>query len=133
MEGEREGEKHQCVIASHLAPTGGCGPQPRHGSWPGIEPATLWFTACAQSTELYQPGRAWRFQNEVDKRKQCWEMQLVRIKFCYYKFRLVVCFLLFYQDLLVFIILNERKSNWSLKIKVLPQSNLSLLKHTTVI
>ena len=22
MEGEREGEKHQCVIASHIAPTG---------------------------------------------------------------------------------------------------------------
>ena len=27
-EGEREGEKHQCVVASHMAPTGdlGCNP-----------------------------------------------------------------------------------------------------------
>ena len=29
-EGEREGEKHQCVVASHVAPTEGPGPQPRH-------------------------------------------------------------------------------------------------------
>ena len=31
-EGEREGEKHQCVVASHAAPTGDQGPQPRHVS-----------------------------------------------------------------------------------------------------
>ena len=29
-EGEREGEKHQCVVAPHVRPTGGPGPQPRH-------------------------------------------------------------------------------------------------------
>ena len=30
-EGEREGEIHQCVVASHAAPTrGGPGSQPRH-------------------------------------------------------------------------------------------------------
>ena len=28
MEGEREGEKHQCVVASHMAPTGGRGRNP---------------------------------------------------------------------------------------------------------
>ena len=56
MEGEREGEKHQCVVASHMVPTGGRGPQPRHVPWLGIEPATLWFAARAQSAELHQPG-----------------------------------------------------------------------------
>ena len=32
------------------------GLQPRHVPWLGIEPATLWFAAHIQSTELYQPG-----------------------------------------------------------------------------
>ena len=31
-------------------------PQPRHVPQLGIEPATPWFTAHAQSTELHQPG-----------------------------------------------------------------------------
>ena len=30
MEGEREGEKQQCVVASHALPTGGPGLQPKH-------------------------------------------------------------------------------------------------------
>ena len=34
----------------------GPGPQPRHVPWLGIELATLWFAAWAQSTELCQPG-----------------------------------------------------------------------------
>ena len=29
-EGEREGEKHQCVVASPALPHQGPGPQPRH-------------------------------------------------------------------------------------------------------
>ena len=29
-EREREGEKHQCVVASHIPPHWGPGPQPRH-------------------------------------------------------------------------------------------------------
>ena len=29
-EGEREGEKHHCVVASHTPSTGDPGPQPRH-------------------------------------------------------------------------------------------------------
>ena len=41
-EGEREGEKHQCVVASHAPPTGP-GLQPRHVPRLGFEPATLWF------------------------------------------------------------------------------------------
>ena len=38
-EGERKGEKHQCVVASRAPPTG----DPAHVSWLGIKPATLWF------------------------------------------------------------------------------------------
>ena len=37
-------------------PYWGPGPQPRNVSWLGIEPATLWFAARAQSTEPHQPG-----------------------------------------------------------------------------
>ena len=42
-EGEREGEKHQCVVTSWALPTGGPGQKPRHVPWLGTEPATLWF------------------------------------------------------------------------------------------
>ena len=42
-EGKREGEKRQCLVASH-ATFWGSGPQPKHVPWLGIEPATLWFT-----------------------------------------------------------------------------------------
>ena len=52
-EGEREGEKYQCVVASHMAPTGDLAGNP--GVCPDWE-LTLWFAAQAQSTELRQPG-----------------------------------------------------------------------------
>ena len=55
-EGEREKVKHQCVVSSHTPPTGEPSLQPRHVSWLGIEPVTLWFAAGTQSTEPYQPG-----------------------------------------------------------------------------
>ena len=42
-DGEREGEKHQRVVASHMPPYLGPGPQPRHVPQLGIELATLWF------------------------------------------------------------------------------------------
>ena len=35
-EGDREGEKHQCVVASHASPTGDLALQPRHVPWLGI-------------------------------------------------------------------------------------------------
>ena len=53
-EGEREGEKHQCVVASHVAPTGDLARNP--GMPLGMKPVTFWFAAHAQSTELHQPG-----------------------------------------------------------------------------
>ena len=58
-EGEREWEKQQdtSICCFSQAPHWGLGPQPRHVPWLGIELATLWFTACIQSTELHQPGR----------------------------------------------------------------------------
>ena len=40
---EREGEKHQCVVASHTPCTGEHGPELRRVPSLGIEPATLWF------------------------------------------------------------------------------------------
>ena len=57
-EGEREGEKHQCVVAFSTPPTGahwGPGPQARHVPWLGIEPVTLCFSG-TQSTEPHQSG-----------------------------------------------------------------------------
>ena len=57
-EGEREGEKRQCVVASHVAPTGdltrnpGMCPDWESNQWPfGSE-------AGAQSTEPHQPGHS---------------------------------------------------------------------------
>ena len=41
---KEEGEKHQCVVTSHVALTGEPGRQPRHMPWVGIEPVTLWFS-----------------------------------------------------------------------------------------
>ena len=42
-EGERKGEKHQCVVAS-CPPYWGSGLQPKHVPWLGIKPVTLWFS-----------------------------------------------------------------------------------------
>ena len=55
-EEEREGEKHQRVVASRVPCTREPGPQPRHVPQLGIKRATLWFTASVQSTEPHQPG-----------------------------------------------------------------------------
>ena len=56
-EGERQGEKHQCVFASCMPPTRDLGRNPGicpdwelNGRPPGLQ-------AHAQSTELYQPGQ----------------------------------------------------------------------------
>ena len=56
MEGEREGEKHQCVVASHAPPYGDLACNPGMCPRLGIELATLWFAARTQSTEPHQPG-----------------------------------------------------------------------------
>ena len=55
-EGEREGEKHLCVVASHTPPYWGPGLQPRHVPWLGIEPQPFGSQAEVQSTEPHQPG-----------------------------------------------------------------------------
>ena len=43
LERGREGEKHRCVVASHMPPTGDLACNP--GMWQrlGIQPATLWL------------------------------------------------------------------------------------------
>ena len=55
-EGEREGKKHQCVVASHVVPTGDldCNPS----MFPNWESNWQPFgsQARAQSTEPHQPG-----------------------------------------------------------------------------
>ena len=55
-EGEREGEKHQCMVASHMPPTGDLAHNP--GMCPDWESNQQPFgsQAHAQSTELHQPG-----------------------------------------------------------------------------
>ena len=55
-EGEREGEKHQCLVASHMPPTGDLAPNP--GMCPDWELNQQCFglKASTQSTEPYQPG-----------------------------------------------------------------------------
>ena len=54
--GRKKGrETSVCGYLSH-GPHWGPGRQPRHVLQLGIEPAILWFAACAQSTELHQPG-----------------------------------------------------------------------------
>ena len=56
MEGDKEGEKHQCAVASHVPPTGdqACNP----GMCPDWESNQRPFgsQASTQSTELHQPG-----------------------------------------------------------------------------
>ena len=54
---EREGEKHQCVVASHTPPPGDLTPQPRHVPWLGIKLATLWFAGW-HSIHWATPARA---------------------------------------------------------------------------
>ena len=55
-EGEREGEKHQCVVASRAPPTGFLAHNP--GTCPDGELNQQLFGSqvCAQSTEPHQPG-----------------------------------------------------------------------------
>ena len=56
-ERERVGEKHQCVVASHVPLHWGPGLQPRHVPWLGIKPVTLWFTG-RHSIHWATPARA---------------------------------------------------------------------------
>ena len=57
MEREREGEKHQCVVASYVPPTGDLAHNP--GMCPTLEtePTTLSSQASTQSIEPHQPGQ----------------------------------------------------------------------------
>ena len=58
MEGEREGEKHQCVVASQVSPTGDLAHNP--GMCPDWESNQQPFgsQASAKSTEPHQPGHS---------------------------------------------------------------------------
>ena len=55
-EGEREGEKHQCVVASGVPPTGDLAGKPgMHPEWESNR-RPFGSQACTQSTEPHQPG-----------------------------------------------------------------------------
>ena len=60
-EGEREGEKHQCVVASCMPPTGDLIHNP--GMCPDWESnlTPFAFQAYAQAAELHQPGNVQTF------------------------------------------------------------------------
>ena len=62
-EGERDGEKHQCVTASHMSPTGDLACNP--GMCPDWESNWWSFSlqAGTQSTEPHQPGLKYFFKN----------------------------------------------------------------------
>ena len=64
-EGEREEEKHQCVVAFHVPPTGGIASNPGMCPRLGIEPVTLWFTAW-HSIHWATPAMA-------EMSSECWE------------------------------------------------------------
>ena len=51
-----EGRETSMCGCLSCAPHRGPGLQPRHVPWRGIQPATFWFEAHAQSTEPHQPG-----------------------------------------------------------------------------
>ena len=56
---EKEGNINVWLPLTHLY--WGPGLKPRHVPWLGMEPATLWFAARAQSTEPHRPGLVFRF------------------------------------------------------------------------
>ena len=70
-EGERRGEKHQCVVASRTPPTGDLACNP--GMCPDWELNQRLFgsQACAQSTELHQPGHHIHFCHSSPKLGRC--------------------------------------------------------------
>ena len=57
----KRGRKVSVCGCLSFAPYWGPAPQPRHVPGLGIEQATLWFAARAQSTELHQPGPFYLF------------------------------------------------------------------------
>ena len=69
-EGEREGEKSQCVVASRAPPTGDLAHNPvRHVPWLGIKPATLWFSGRC-SIHWATPARATKLLQCIKYEKQ---------------------------------------------------------------
>ena len=54
-EGEREGEKHQCVVASQVPPTGDLAHNPVICPDGELKQRLFGFQACTQSTEPRQP------------------------------------------------------------------------------
>ena len=77
-EGERKGEKHQGVVASHAPPTGDFGWQPRPVPWIGIQLAILWFPSQQHSVHWATSARAREaiFLQPVSRRTWSWDGQV---------------------------------------------------------
>ena len=67
--GRNKGKETSVCGCLWRGPHWGPGLQPRHVPLLGIKPATLWFTACAQSTELHQPGPVTAFLIKISTEK----------------------------------------------------------------
>ena len=64
-EGREKGRETSMCGCLSCGPYWGPGLQPRRVPWLGIEPATLWFAALTQSTELHQPGQIFKCRIKV--------------------------------------------------------------------
>ena len=73
--GERKGEKHQCVVASHMPPTGdlSCN-QGMCPDW-GSNQRPLGSQSGTQSSEPLLPGNVCQFFLEVDILNYCPELR----------------------------------------------------------
>ena len=77
MEGEREGEKHQCVVASHVPPTGDLACNP--GMCPDWElnQQPFGLQAGTQSTEPHHQGNIYIFNISFNESIHSMYLQLV--------------------------------------------------------
>ena len=81
---EKERERNINVWLPLIQPHWGPGLQPRHVPWLGIEPATFWFTARTQTTELYQPEHTTILHHTL--------LQIFTIDFTYVYVHIYTCF-----------------------------------------
>ena len=72
FEGEGEGEKHQCVVASHAPPTGDQAWNPGMcPDWETNQPP-FGLQASTQSTEPHQPGPndLWQYEKNITRKEK---------------------------------------------------------------
>ena len=97
-EGEREGKKHQCVVAAHVAPTGDLACNP--GMCPDWElsPEPFGLQAGTQCTEPTQPGPASLFYYGTRTHKMYYPNHFVSLEWL----TVTICPLLYNRSLEIF-------------------------------